>query len=742
MPLPSPILDDRSFAQLSTELKARIPVYSPEWTDHNASDPGITLLELFAFQAEGLLYRLNQVPEATYLEFLRLLQIPLRPAQAARALLAFSTEQPAGVALPQRTLATAATSAGKLDFSSLDEVHAWPISSVTVARLRTELKAEDAHGEVAEFIARTADALPTALADAPRQYYETRLLDPTLTGDVLDLSSAVDGMLWIAVLAERGFDKTAWQRTDEPAALLSIGFEPDLPAAVLDDAEACPGLNAVPSAPQLVWQVSTARPLSADGQPHWAALRMVADSTRGLSQAGTLRLELPKSAIDIGLPSADVDLAGAGDFPPSLDDDRQAKLVCWLRVARRNGSRDFGSLGRVKLAAVNIARAEQARLADPQYLGDGNGQPSQTFALAKRPVLLDDTTASSSSHTSDTLLLEVEDSSGWKRWTRVADFYGSQRESAHYTLDAEAGSVRFGEGARGRVPQWGQRIRVRGYRWGGGAAGNVAAGAINKLPAVTGAKVSNPLPAVGGADAEGVAEALKRLPGEFRRHDRAVTASDFAELALQTPGVQVGRAECLPRFHPRTRSLQAAGVVTVMVWPARDPLHPDAPLPDAPLLRAVCERLDARRLVTTELYVIAPVYRQVAVSVALKVKDGYGIEAVRRWVELVLRQYLAPLPPYGPAGQGWPLGRRVHGPELEAAALQVEGVEFLEDLAVAAFDGGVWVPGSVTLQPWEVPALLDVTVVDGLPLPPPGAGLSMAPPDGLALPFPVLRDAC
>ena len=726
MPLPSPILDDRSFAQLSTELKARIPVYNPEWTDHNASDPGITLLELFAFQAEGLLYRLNQVPEATYLEFLRLLQIPVRPAQAARALLAFTTESAAGVALPQRTLAVA----GKVEFSTLDEAHAWPISSVAVGRLRTELQPEDAAGEVAEFIARTADALPASLADAPRLYYETRLLDPAVAGDVLDLSSAVDGMLWIALLAERGFDRAAWQRTDKPPALLNIGFEPELPAVALDDAEACPGLNATASAPQLVWQVSTARPLSADGQPQWAALRMVADSTRGLSQGGTLRLELPKAAIDIGLPSADIDLAGAGDFPPPLDDERQAKLVCWLRVARRNGSR----LGRVTLAAVNIARAEQARLADPQYLGDGNGQPSQTFALAKKPVLPDGAT--------DTLLLEVEDRSGWKRWTRVDDFYGSQRESAHYTLDAEAGLLRFGEGARGRVPQWGQRIRVRGYRWGGGAAGNVAAGAINKLPAVTGAKVSNPLPAAGGADAEGVAEALKRLPGEFRRHDRAVTASDFAELALQTPGVQVGRAECLPRFHPRTRSLQAAGVVTVMVWPTRDPLHPDAPLPDAPLLRAVCERLDTRRLVTTELYVIAPVYRQVAVSVALKVKQGYGIEAVRRWVELLLRQTLAPLPPYGPAGLGWPLGRRVHGPELEAAALQVEGVEFLEDLQVAAWDGSAWVPGSVTLQPWEVPALVDVTVVDGLPLPAPGAGLSMTPLDGLPLPFPVLRDAC
>ena len=63
---------------------------------------------------------------------------------------------------------------------------------------------------------------------------------------------------------------------------------------------------------------------------------MVADHTRGLSQGGTLRLELPRRTADIGLPVADPDLAGAGDFPPALDDERQAKLVCWLRVARRN----------------------------------------------------------------------------------------------------------------------------------------------------------------------------------------------------------------------------------------------------------------------------------------------------------------------------------------------------------------------------------------------------------------------
>ena len=44
----------------------------------------------------------------------------------------------------------------------------------------------------------------------------------------------------------------------------------------------------------------------------------------------------------------------------------------------------------------------------------------------------------------------------------------------------------------------------------------------------------------------------------------------------------------------------------------------------------------------------------------------------------------------------------------------------LEDLAVAAWNGSAWVPGSVELQPWEVPALADVAVVDSLPLPPPG----------------------
>src|ERR1051325_6252929 len=86
MPLPTPVLDDRSYQQLRDELIRRIPIYAPEWTDHNASDPGVTLIELFAFLGDTLLYRFNQSPEATKLAFLNYLKIPLRPASPARAM--------------------------------------------------------------------------------------------------------------------------------------------------------------------------------------------------------------------------------------------------------------------------------------------------------------------------------------------------------------------------------------------------------------------------------------------------------------------------------------------------------------------------------------------------------------------------------------------------------------------------------------------------------------------------------
>jgi len=88
--IPAPRLDDRGFEDIVAEAIRLIPRYAPEWTNHNPSDPGITLIELAAWMTDLILYRLNRVPEKNYIAFLNLLGIQLKPPQAARALLTFT----------------------------------------------------------------------------------------------------------------------------------------------------------------------------------------------------------------------------------------------------------------------------------------------------------------------------------------------------------------------------------------------------------------------------------------------------------------------------------------------------------------------------------------------------------------------------------------------------------------------------------------------------------------------------
>jgi hypothetical protein len=73
MPLQLPNLDDRNYSDLVTEAIAMIPRYAPSWTNYNASDPGITLVELLAYFTEQLIYRLDRVGRENKINFLRLL---------------------------------------------------------------------------------------------------------------------------------------------------------------------------------------------------------------------------------------------------------------------------------------------------------------------------------------------------------------------------------------------------------------------------------------------------------------------------------------------------------------------------------------------------------------------------------------------------------------------------------------------------------------------------------------------
>ncbi|TQF06769.1 putative baseplate assembly protein [Kitasatospora acidiphila] len=156
MALPSPNLDDRRFQQLVDEAKRYVQQRAPEWTDHNVSDPGVTLIETFAYLVDQLLYRLNRVPEKNYSAFLDLLGIRLFPPAAATAEVDFwlSAPQPETVQLRAGTeVSTVRTETEEaVVFSTVDDLAIVPSS---LERLVTA----SVSGEQNDRTARLADGL-------------------------------------------------------------------------------------------------------------------------------------------------------------------------------------------------------------------------------------------------------------------------------------------------------------------------------------------------------------------------------------------------------------------------------------------------------------------------------------------------------------------------------------------------------------------------------------------------------
>lgn len=283
----------------------------------------------------------------------------------------------------------------------------------------------------------------------------------------------------------------------------------------------------------------------------------------------------------------------------------------------------------------------------------------------------------------DTLELQVEEpGAGYRLWQRVDDLTVSQPDERVYSLDSEAGTVQFGNGMRGRIPDPESRIRVALMRAGGGQVGNLPAGSLMGITAInlqgrpveTRLKVLQSLPTEGGADAETLVDAEQRIPQYLRHRDRVVTQDDYERIARDTPGVQLGRVEVLPRFKPQQRLEDVPGVVSVMVLPDQESREPPYPRADRPILEAVHAFLEVRRPLSTELYVIGCDYIPLGLSIGVQIQDGFGQDTVLLAVRETVRRFLWVLPPGGPTGEGWPLGRPVSEQELEVVVARVAGV--------------------------------------------------------------------
>jgi hypothetical protein len=242
----------------------------------------------------------------------------------------------------------------------------------------------------------------------------------------------------------------------------------------------------------------------------------------------------------------------------------------------------------------------------------------------------------------------------------------------------------------------------------------------------------------------------------LRHGERCVTTRDYQDLALATPGAEVGRVEVLPRFRPFQRRAGVPGTVSVMVLPQADVPKPPNPRPGRTLVEQVRAELEPRRPLATELFVIGPEYRPVGLTAAFRVREGFARDRIARAVREAFALYLWPLPPGGRDGEGWPLGLAVSNLELEVAMARVTGVQSTGGVLLFARDttGFALLPVEVSgvqqlrLEPWQLPELLAVELAVGADRPPQilaatadGAGGPGSGSEG-AVPIPVVPEVC
>ncbi|MFE0370572.1 putative baseplate assembly protein [Streptomyces tendae] len=238
MPLPSPNLDDRRFQQFVDDAKRYIQQRAPEWTDHNVSDPGVTLVETVAHMADQIVYRLNRVPDKNHLAFLDLVGITLFPPSAARTDVTFwlSAPQEDTILVPVGTeVATLRTERDEaVVFATEQDLRIVPC---TMGRLVTQVSGEAVSDRTTD-LAESKDVL--CFAEAPNP------------GDcmLIGLSAAV----------------------------------PDCALALELDSRV-DGVGVDPRQPPLVWEAWTE-----DG---WQSCEVDRDGTGGLNRPGDVVLHIP-----------------------------------------------------------------------------------------------------------------------------------------------------------------------------------------------------------------------------------------------------------------------------------------------------------------------------------------------------------------------------------------------------------------------------------------------------------------
>lgn len=643
MALPEPILDDLRFQpDLVDEARRRIIRYCPEWTDYNLSDPGITLIELFAWMTELITYRLNRVPEKNYIKFLELIGIQLQPASSARTELTFTL--------------SAALPLGPED------------STVAVVPQGTEVctVGTDEQPEVIFTVDEKLTIIPPNLTQLRRDDDFHKNYLPRLGLEVFFAFNQPRPKVGDTFYL--GFEETE----NLSGHLLRLTF----------DCEPVQAVGVRREDPPWIWECSI-------GGGEWMEIPLnkrvgEKDTTGGLNNPhGSFVLYLPLS------------------FQP---DQVRGRTAYWLRCRfepRRPEQGVYSESPRIMNVMAHslgaTTRATHAQSVWNEEIGLSNGESGQIFRLQHAPVL--------SLRPGETVEVEEKwhGETVFVPWQPVHDFSQSTLYDRHFSLDMANGEIRFGPAVRqrdgsvrqyGRVPEAGRRIRFSQYRYGGGVIGNVPAGKLQVLrsaiPYID--RVTNFIPAAGGRDQESLAEAKMRTPQELRAQQRAVTIEDFVNLG-KAASRTVARVQCIVPGNGVKRSnghaIAKPGTIELLVVPAVMDRLLAGDLSklelDPALLQTVSAHLDQYRLLTTNVVVREPKYIGVQVQAQIVISEYGSPETIKARVLECLRAFISPLSLgtlsnelaqfTGADWEGWPFGRNLYIAELYSLIQQIPGVK-------------------------------------------------------------------
>ncbi|HVG18023.1 MAG TPA: putative baseplate assembly protein [Blastocatellia bacterium] len=628
-------LDDLKWGEMVVAIRRRIAAASAgNWTLHAPVDPGITLLELFAFLLEQRVYWMDQVPDSLVGGALSLLGEHPLPTQVAATVMHFSDIEAATI-LDAHTQLTLLRSAPPLVFSTESEIILLPFAK-TGKRLGLFIDGKDRtadleHGKVVRLF--PADG---AAAEIKIELWLTEPLPDEAANKCLSLL--------FELRDPRG---------------VAPQWSPDAPAPA-----------AAPPPAQINWFYS-----GANGRRLQFADEEVADGTGGLRRSGLVLLPIKTATGE------------ETDWQQEAS-DAEGRALCyslWMRVEETT----FSSPPRLERLLPNVVIASHRRMTREHMLHrELLPLPGNVITLADLP---EQEPVKDHPPIENTIKLSIREADGnWHEWEPTADLGFHGPADRVFVTDRSLGRIRFGDGLTGRLPMLAKdidplaksaQLKVQ-YSVGGGAAGRLGSNleweagaklaATGKPSRVRGVNVAQ---TEGGKEPETMAAARERAATALRKQTRAVIREDYEEIARTVPGIAIKRAHAAIGLHPGHPCVPIPGAVTVFIVP--DVSRPDqlsedaeefdetmvesafvaAPVPDPGALAVVRAKLEAARLAGSEVFVSAPQYRPVALTLDVESNSADSAELNVK-IKRRLRTFFDPLVG-GDQGDGWPFGEPV-----------------------------------------------------------------------------------